>query len=112
MEGIPALNNSTTIARIRATNPQIIRISGTLDFVDVTEEQDFINQTERVLKLSVFKAQSFYMLIDVPRFIYNTFPVGMSGRARQTIGFDGMARYLASSLAAVGVQLTTTKSNF
>ena len=112
MEGIPALNNSSNIARIRATNPQIIRVSGTLDFIDVAEEQDFINQTERVLRLSLFKSQSFHMLIDVPRFIYTAFPTGMPGRGRQTVAFDGMARYLASSAAAIGVQLTTTKSNY
>ena len=112
LEGIAALNNSNEIARIRATNPQIIRISGTLDFIDVAEQQDFINQTERVLKLNVFKAQSFNLLIDVPRFVYTAAPVGMSGRGRLTVAFEGMARYLASSLAAIGIQLTTTKSNY
>lgn len=112
LEGIAALNSSNTIARVRATGPQMIRVSGTLDFTDVTEEEDFINQTERVLKLNVTRADSFAMLIDIPRFVYTAFPVGMAGPGRQTIAFNGLARYLASSLTAIGIQLTTTKSNY
>ncbi len=112
LEGILALNNSNTIARIRAQGPQMIKISGTLDFADNAEELDFINQTERSMIITLTRAQSFALLIEVPRFVYNTFPVGMPGRGRLTVGFDGQARYLASSLAAVRIQLTTTKSNY
>lgn len=112
LEGIAALNNSNTIARIRAREPQIIRISGTLDFVDITEQQDFINQTERAFVLSLTRAQSFQLVIDVPRFVYSAFPTGMPGRGRLTVGFEGMARYLTSSAAAIGIRLTTTKSNY
>lgn len=112
LEGIPALNNANEIARIRPTGPQLIRISGTMDFIDVTEEQDFVTQTERVLKLSLFRAQSFHLLFDVPRFVYTAWPTGLAGRARQTVAFAGTARYLASSATAILCQLTTTKSNY
>lgn len=112
LEGVAALNNSNTIARVRASGPQMIRISGTLDFIDVTEEEDFINQTERALVLNVTRANSFALKIDAPRFVYEAFPLGMSGPGRQTVAFTGIARYLQSSLAAIGIQLTTTKSNY
>jgi hypothetical protein len=112
MEGILALNNSNEIARIRATNPQMIRISGTMDFLDVEEQQDFINQTERVLSLSLTRAQSFQMVVDVPRFEYTAHKGNMSGRGRVTATFEGIARYQASSLTAIGIQLTNTKSNY
>ena len=112
LEGIAALNNSTAIARVRSAGPQMIKVSGTLDFIDVTEEEDFINQTERALQLNLTRANSFALLIDIPRFVYTAFPVGMSGPGRQTVAFEGTARYLASSLSAIGVQLTTTKSNY
>ena len=59
LEGILTLNNANTIERVRTTGPQLIRISGTMDFTDVTEEQDFINQTERVLEFSLTRADSF-----------------------------------------------------
>lgn len=112
LEGILALNNSTEIARIRATNPQMIRISGTLDFIDVAEQQDFINQTERSLKLNLTLAQSFNLLLDAPRFVYTGHAANLAGRGRTTATFEGMCRYLASSLTALGVGLTTTKSNY
>ena len=112
LEGILALNNSNEIARIRATNPQMIRISGTLDFADVAEQEDFINQTERAMKLNLTRAQSFNLLIDVPRFVYTAHAANMSGRGRVTATFEGMARYLTSSLTAIGIGLTTTKSNY
>lgn len=112
LEGILALNNSNEIARIRAQGPQMIRISGTLDFVNNAEELDFVNQTERAMIITMTRAQSFAIHIEVPRFVYDAFPMGQAGRGRNTVGFTGMARYLASSLAAVRVQLTTTKSNF
>ena len=112
LEGILALNNTNTIARIRANNPQIIRISGTLDFADNLQELDFINQTERAFIVTLTRGQSFALHIEAPRFVYTTFPVGAPGRGRLTVGFEGMARYLVSSLAAVRIQLTTTKSNY
>ena len=112
LDGILALNNTNEIARIRTQGPQLIKISGTLDFADNAEERDFIDQTERAMIITLTRAQSFALLLEVPRFVYDTFPVGIPGRGRLTTGFTGTARYLASSLAAVRVQLTSTKSNF
>lgn len=112
LEGILTLNNSNEIARVRATGPQLIRISGTMDFTDVTEEQDFINQTERVLKFTMTRANSFALLVEAPRFVYTAYPMGMPGRGRLTVGFEGRARYLVSSATALLAQLTVTKSNY
>lgn len=112
LEGILALNNSNEIARIREQGPQLIRVQGTLDFIDVTEEQDFINQTERAVTVNLFKGQSFNILMDIPRMVYTAFPVGTAGRGRNTVQFEGRARYLASSGTAIGIRLTTIKSNY
>ncbi len=112
LEGILSLNNTNQIASIRYRDVQMIRIRGTLDFPDVTEEQDFINQTERAMTLSLTRAQSFQLVMSIPRFVYTAFPMGMSGRGRLTVGFQGNARYQASSLSAIGMQLTTIKSNY
>jgi len=112
LEGVPSLNNSNVIATIHAKDAQLIRVRGTLDFVDIAEQQDFINQTERAFTLSLTRAQSFQLIMALPRFLYTTFPNAMPGRGRLTVSFDGMARYSTSSAAAVGIQLTTSKSNF
>lgn len=112
LEGVPVLNNSNEIARVYATGPQIIRISGTLDFQDVTEEQDFVNQTTRAFEISLTRASSFQLVIKAPQFVYHTFPTGMWGRGRLTVDFAGEAQYLPSSACAINIQLTTTKSNY
>jgi hypothetical protein len=112
LEGIPTLNASNTIARISARGPQMVRLSGTLDFPDITEHLDFINQTERSFKLSLFKANSFQFVIDVPVMVYRTFPLGMSGRGRNLVQFEARARFHTPSLTTVGLMLTTVKSNY
>lgn len=112
LDGILALNASTNIIRVRRRGPQEARISGTLDFQDVAEYLDFKNQTERQLRLNLTCANSFSMLIDVPRFVYSTFPTGVPGRDRLTVGISGIARYQVSSGLAVDIGLTTTKSNY
>lgn len=112
LEGILALNNTNEIARIRSTGLQMINISGTLDFADVEEEQDFVNQTERAMKISLTRGQSFELILDIPRMVYTAYTAQAAGRGRITAAFEGKARYLSSSAAALGVQLTTTKSNY
>lgn len=112
LEGIPALNNSTLVSRIRRRGAQEIRVRGTLDFVDNTEYLDFINQTERALNVNLFIAQSFNLYIEVPRFVYTTYPVAIAGRGRIAVNFDGIARYLTSSGTAFSALLTNTKSNY
>lgn len=112
LSGIPALNASNTIARMRRSGVQEVRISGTLDFIDVTEYNDFINQTERQLRLNLTRANSFNILIDAPRFVYTAFPATIAGRDRLTVGFSGIARTSLSSGVAIDIGLTTTKSNY
>lgn len=112
LEGILALNASNEIARIRAGNLQSIRLSGTLDFNDAQDQQDFVNQTERSLTLNLTRGQSFSMLIDIPRFVYTAHAANMAGRQRNVATFEGMARYQVTSGTSIGIQLTTTKSNY
>lgn len=112
VDGLPALNNTSVIARMRRRDAQQVRFGGTLDFQDVTEYLDFKNQTERNMVLSLTKADSFQLVLDMPRVVYTTFPTGIPGRGRMTVGFNGMARFLASSDLALDCRLTTTKSNY
>lgn len=112
LEGIPALNNSSNIARMRRKGVQEVRIRGTLDFVDNTEWLDFYNQTERALTVNFFTAQSFNCYIQIPRMVYTAMPVAISGRGRITTSFDGIARYQTTSGVAIDVAVTATRSNY
>ena len=112
LTGTPALNASALIARIRRSAAQIVTISGQFDFTDNTEYNDFVNQTERAMTLTMTKANSFQFVIEMPRVVYTAFPLGVPGKDRLVVSFEGKARYLTSSAVAISCQLTTTKSNF
>lgn len=112
LEGIPSLNASTTIAKVRRTGPQLVEISGTVDFDDNTEFVNFINQTEQALQATFTKANSFMLNIVVPRMVYTAFPVSIGGRDRNTVSFTGKGRYHTGSATAIAIELTAVNSGF
>lgn len=112
LEGIGALNLSTDIAKVRRNNHQMVNVRGTMDFTNVTEYMNFVNQTEQQFILSVTKANSFMMVIDMPRVVYTAFPVSIPGRERITVDFEGKAQYHTGSANAIKVSLTTVSSSF
>lgn len=105
LETIAALNNSNTVARIQRTNPVGTKLSGQMSFTDIGAYNDFVNQTERAFKINFAKAGSFSVLLDLPRCVYTTYPLGMSGRNRITVGFEAKARVPTGSLSAIAVTL-------
>lgn len=110
LEGISSLNASDYIAKIRRKGPQTIGLAGTIDFTDMTEYQDFINQTERRWFWNITQAASFQLFVDIPRMVYTAFPLGQPGRGRLTVGFTGKAFYSAGSATAIKMSLTNVKS--
>jgi hypothetical protein len=107
LEGIATLDGSTTISRVRRTGPQLIRISGTFGFDDFTDFLSFRNQTEQRLTLSMFRASSFALVLDLPRVVFTEMPVQIGGRERLTVDFAGMARFHTGSNMALRASLTT-----
>jgi len=110
LQGIPALNNSANIARIRRGGPVMGTLGGTIAFDNLTEYLDFINQTERAVKIYFTKASSHSLLLDIPRIVYSAFPNGMGGRERLTVAFESKLRYHTGSANALSAVLTNTKS--
>lgn len=111
-EGIPALDLSTWISKIRRTGHQTVMINGTLDFSDTAEYNDFIAQTERQLVVSATLANSFSLVVDVPRMVYTSFPLGIGGKERLTVDFEGKGFYHTGSGTGIAVTLTTVSSYF
>ena len=107
LEGVPALNATTAIARVRRTNANQVRLSGTIAFENITDYDRFLNQTEVAAVMSLTKASSFQLILDVPRMVYTAFPTAMPGKERLTVGFEGMGRYHAGSASAFQARLTT-----
>lgn len=110
LEGIGALNLSTDIAKVRRNNHQMIDVSGTLDFTNVSEYLNFVNQAEQRLTLAFTKANSFALVFDIPRLVYTAFPLGIPGRERITVEFEGKGFQHQGSGTAIKVSLTTTSS--
>lgn len=112
LNGIPRLNASDTIAAIRMSDFQMVNISGTVEFTSLDEYDDFVAQTEQALVVSVTKASSFAMTIDIPKMVYTAFPTGISGRERLSIDFTGKGFYHSGSGTAIQIDLTTINSSY
>jgi hypothetical protein len=112
LEGVPSLNNSTVIRAIRRTGPQMFRLSGNIAFEDITEMEEFRNQTERQFIISQTRANSFQFIQDFPRVVYNTFAPVMAGRDRIVVGFEGIARYHSGSANAGKFTVTNNTSGY
>lgn len=110
LEAIPTLNNSTVIARIRRSGAQMVRISGTVEFEDFTDYDAFKAQTEQRLVASVTRADSFALVVDVPRAVFSEYPVQIPGRERLTVDFAMIGRFHTGSANAVKVSLTTVNT--
>jgi hypothetical protein len=112
LEGIPVLNNSTDIARVRRRGAQQIRVRGTVGFETAAEYGRFTQQSEANLVASWAQTNSFGLVLRVPRLIYTAFPLGMPGDQRLTVAFEGMGRFDATLGFALQARLTTVKSNY
>lgn len=112
LQGFGALNLSTDIAKIRRTNHQMVEVSGTIDFTNVTEYLNFLNQTEQRLTVSATKTSSFSLVVDIPRLVYTAYPVSVSGRERITTSFTGKGFVHPGSLNAIKISITNTRSSY
>lgn len=110
LEGIPTLNNDTEIAKIRRNGPAVTEVSGTIEFETVTDFDSFRNQDEQRLVVSFTRANSFSLIIDIPRTVFTTYPVQIPGRNRLTVDFAMKGRYHSGSGNAVKLTMTTTNT--
>lgn len=112
LEGIGALNQSFDIAKIRKTGHQMVNLRGRFDFVDMVDYNRFLNNTEMALLVSTTKANSFQMVVSIPRMVYTAFPLANPGRDRITVDFEGKGFVHQGSGHAIKISLTTTNSTY
>ena len=106
LEYVATLDGSDSPRRIKRGGLRTVRIGGTID-IPVTSAggmwADFRAGTERQLIVTAEGGTSISsgvfnrMKIDVPTFRYSTWPVGVTGPGRVTVGFAGRAVYNAGS---------------
>lgn len=111
-EGVPALNATNQISKIRRTGSQLIRMSGVIGFEDESEFEKFRDQTEQQIILSMTKADSHEIIFDMPRVVYDSFPLGMDGRGRQIVNFTGRVRYDTGSNSSIKISVTNNTSGY
>lgn len=112
LESVPTLNSSLLIRAIRRTGFAMIRIGGSMSFEDISEYLDFKNQTERQITLNLTRANSFSLAFDFPRVVYTSFPLGVGGRERQVISFEGRVLYHAGSATAMKATMVNITSGY
>lgn len=110
LEGIGTFNNTTTIGKIRRTGPPTVRFNGTFDFQDLNAFNTFVARTEQKFIITVTKANSFKLEIDIPSFEYTAIPISLPGRERITVDFEGRCNYNQGSGTGIRVSLTTTNT--
>ena len=110
IEGVPNLNNDTEISRVRRTGPAIARVSGTVGFDSFADFDDFRQQTERQVIATFTRANSFLLSVDLPRAVFDAFPIQLAGRGRVTVDFSMIGRYHVGSLHSVLATMTTTNT--
>ncbi len=110
LEGVATVNATTKVSKIKRTGPPLVRLSGTMCFEDHAEYDKFKAQTEQAISVNMTRADSFSLLMEFPRVIYNTYDMNMGGRERIVANFEGMARYHVGSASAAKFTLTNTKS--
>lgn len=112
------LNNSKFPAYTKRAGFRTIRASGTFVFNNQTEYNEFLNQTERSMKISFAtstEVQSGYfesVALELPAFRYETFEPLLTGPGQIEVGFNAHGKYLVTSGTGMRVTLTTTQGTW
>ena len=69
-------------------------------------------KTPRGLPIPLSETDSFQFVIDLPRVVYDAYPVGVPGKDRLTVQFSGIARFKTTSDTSADFRLTSTRSNY
>lgn len=114
LEGVTTLNATKRWGRLTRTGYQMVRVAGTMIFQTQSSYEDFYAGTERRLLLNLSSSVTSYntMLIDVPKFRYETFPVNVGGPGLITVGFTGRGIYNETSNYAIKVSLVNTRASY
>lgn len=114
VEGVPYLDSTKRIGKWKRTGAQLVRISGTMDFEDQTEFNNFVSQAEQRLLVDIDNSSvtSIHMLsIDIPKMRYETFPPTIGGAGRISVGFTARGAYSVDSSYAIRITLINSRSN-
>jgi len=113
IEGILALGSRRWFKFGRTGFPNI-RVSGRIDLGNLDEYDQFVAQAERRLFINLTRTSNSgeTMLIDVPSFRYEGFPVQVGGPGRITVDFTARGIFNVNSNQAATITLTNTQADY
>lgn len=111
LEGIPTLNSTKKIAKIKPTADRFVDCNFTFDVDDMTEYTRFKNQTESAFDIT-FTSGTNILKIELPKVRYTAFPLGINSKGRLNVSVTGRAKYDAATTAAIKVTLTNSVATY
>ena len=117
---LATLDGQTVNRRILRNGYRTIRISGTADMPDNNEYDQFRAGSEMALAIETVGAtinatcteSNERLRIRVPAFRYSSYPVGVSGPNRISVGFEGRAVFHVGSALAMDITLVNTRTAY
>jgi len=117
IENTHTLNGTKYGSRVKRTGYRTMEISGTILFEDDTDAKLFRAFTRQEMILTATGAtitgsQSNSIKIDVPSFLYTTYPAAIGGAGLIEVGFSGKAEYHTGSASMVEFTAVNTKAGY
>lgn len=109
-EGIPLLNNTRKIGKIKPTGRRSIELGFTIE-ADEDEYNNFKNQTYQAMQIE-FTSGTDKLKIVLPKVKQVSHPLGVGGAGRITVEVGGRAFYDATEQKSVEITLTNSKSSY
>lgn len=109
-EGIPLLNGTKKIAKIKRTGYRTLDFSATFDVDDLAEYNRFKNQTETAFVITLTSGTD-ELKLELNKVRYTAFPLNVSGPGRLTVAVTGKAKYDATK-KLVTVTLKNGKATY
>ena len=114
IEGYGLLDGTKTVAKMKRTGWQTVRISGTMDFENLSEYNAFKSQSNRALFITLDDPNVTSLnnlTIDIPNLRYESFTVGIGGPERISADFSARAIYDPTSNYAIQIVLVNSRAN-
>jgi len=121
VEGVIVLNGTRTHGKYKRTTHPSYKLSGTADFSDQTEYNQFraqanddTNQRFIATITGDTTAQSYTneLNIDCPSVRYIGYPVNQGGPGRISVGWEGNCKYDTSSSYSVRMTIVNTRASY
>lgn len=117
VEAVSLIDGNNLASKFKRTTYRNFGVSGSMDFSVQSEYMKFRAGSEQAAVLTLTgetltTSQSAVIKLDVPRLRYTSFPTGLTGPGRQSVGFEGKGKYLTSSGTAMRVTLVNTKAAY